>query len=302
MAAARTEALHSLSVGLDVRSGTEILGCLLQGQRDALGAIDGALPDIEKAAAEMADAIQRGGRLVYAAAGSSALMSLADAAELGGTFGLAPSQVRIFMAGGLPVDAHLPGDVEDDQAEAKAAADTVSSADVVIAVTASGTTAYPMTFARVARSHGARVICIANNEGAAIFEHADVSICLPTPPEVIAGSTRLGAGTAQKVVLNLMSTLMGIRLGHVHDGQMVNLIADNAKLRARARGIVSAISGVAESEAARCLEIAEGAVKPAIILAAGARGLDQATEILHRSKGNLRAAIESMRAKADKQN
>jgi N-acetylmuramic acid 6-phosphate etherase len=163
----------------------------------------------------------------------------------------------------------------------------------VIAVTASGATPYAVAFAQTARAKGAQVVAIANNAGGAIFAHADVAIALETPPEVIAGSTRMGAGTAQKAALNMISTLAGIRLGQVHDGMMVGVVADNAKLRARAAGMVARIAGVPETPARAALEQAKGAVKVAVLLARG-RDMDRATSLLNDTDQNLRAALARM--------
>ena len=148
---------------------------------------------------------------------------------------------------------------------------------MVIAVSASGSTPYAMEVARIARTRGAAVVCIANNRGAAIFALADIAICLETPPEVLAGSTRMGAGSAQKAALNMMSTLMGVRLGHVHDGLMVNLVADNEKLRARAVDIVCQITDAPPARAAEAIAQARGAIKPAALLVAGAADIAEAT-------------------------
>jgi N-acetylmuramic acid 6-phosphate etherase len=217
-------------------------------------------------------------------------MANADGMELPGTYGIPPDRILLLMAGGLPADANMPGATEDDAHEARQAADAIREGDAVIAVTASGSTPYPVAVADAARRNGAKVIAIANNPGAPIFDRADVAICLPTPPEVIAGSTRMGAGTAQKVALNLMSTLMGIRLGQVHDGMMVGLVADNAKLRTRAQAMVMEITGVDADAANRALTIAAGAVKPAVLIATGL-GRDDANDLLAASDNNLRAAL-----------
>lgn len=290
MLSRRTETLHPDAAGLDARPDDEILGLMLDGQLAAVAAVRAALPAIGQAAQLMARTLREGGALVYAGAGSSALMALADAAELGGTFGVPQAQVRLLMAGGVPADARMPGDTEDDAGAAEAAAATLGGNDLLIAVTASGSTPYPFGLARLAQARGIAVVAIANNREAALFAHADVAICLPTPPELVAGSTRLGAATAQKVALNLMSTLMGIRLGQVHDGMMVGLIADNDKLRARAQGIVARIAGVAEAEAGESLARTGGAVKPAVLVA---RGLAPAgaERLLQETEGNLRAAL-----------
>jgi len=294
MAAPLTEAQHAQAIGLDTRPDGDVLLSLLQGQKDALMALDGALPDLAKAAELMQRTIEAGGRLIYAAAGSSGLMALADAAELGGTYGIATEQVGILMAGGLPVDTSMPGASEDDAEDGMRAAQSIFAKDTVIALSASGGTAYPMAVARMAKERGAAVICIANNQGAAMFQHADVAICLATPPEMIAGSTRMGAGTAQKVALNMMSTLMGVRLGHVYDGLMVNLVADNDKLRLRAAAMICQIADVDAARARDCLAFARGSVKLAVLLAEGAGDVAAGELLLKQTNGNLRAALAGL--------
>jgi len=294
MSVATTEQMHDCAPGLDARPSAEVLDVLLAGQLAAVQVVKSALSDIAQGAKAMADAYRAGGTLIYGAAGSSGLMALADAAELAGTYGTDPARVRFHMAGGVPQDTAMPGDTEDDQISAEAAGHAARPGDVAIVLTASGSTPYALTLASTARAAGATTICIANNPGAAIFEHAEIAICLPTPPEVIAGSTRLGAGTAQKVTLNMMSTLMGVHLGGVHDGMMVNVRADNAKLRNRAAGMVARIAGVDEAVAADHLGRAEGAVKPAVLMAKGVATLAAANDLLTESKDQLRTALERL--------
>jgi N-acetylmuramic acid 6-phosphate etherase len=289
-----TERLNPSSIGLDMLEADEILRRLLAGQIDAVRAVEASLSQISEGAELMAAALRGGGRLAYAGAGSSALMANADGMELAGTYGVDPQDVLLHMAGGIPTQADMPGDTEDSEAEGAAAGAGTTARDVVIAVTASGRTPYALAFARAARANGSKIIAIANNRGAAIFALADVAICLPTPPEVIAGSTRMGAGSAQKVALNLMSTLMGIKLGQVHDGMMIGVVADNDKLRARAAGMVATIAGVDEKTAMTCLQAAGGAVKPAVLISCGA-SLGEAHAILTETQGNLRAALARLR-------
>ncbi len=286
----QTEAQSEIANGLDARGDRDILAELLKGQMSALAAVGAAQAQVSAAADVMTQAVAAGARLIYAASGSSGLMALADACELGGTFGIPEHQILVLMSGGLPVDARMPGNTEDDAQAAIIDAKDIDPADVVIAVTASGSTPYAVQIAQIAQSRGAQVVAIANNPDAAIFAHADVAVCAPTPPEVISGSTRLGAGTAQKAVLNMMSTLMGIRLGHVYDGMMVNLVADNDKLRRRAVMMVMKIVGVSEAAAQACLARAGGAVKPAVLLAAG-QSVEQAQALLTETNGNLRACF-----------
>lgn len=291
MTAPRTEALHAMAWGLDQRPAVEIAAVLAEGQIAAAAAVRNALGAIAGGAAAMAATIREGGALHYVAAGSSGLMAAADAQELGGTFAIPAAQVRIHMAGGLPTGGEMPGDVEDDAAGASAALAGLSPRDTVIAVSASGTTPWTLAAVRIARSAGATVVAIANNPGAALLSAADHPILLATPPEVLSGSTRMGAGTAQKIALNMLSTLMAVALGHVHDGMMVNLRADNAKLRARALAIVRAVAGVEQDAAAAALDAAQGAVKPAILIAAKGVSAQRAQKILCETGENLRAAL-----------
>ncbi|WP_120631637.1 N-acetylmuramic acid 6-phosphate etherase [Ruegeria sp. EL01] len=290
----QTEMLGEGVEGLDLRSDADVLACLLDAQKTALSGLDGCLAELSRGASLLAEAIQNGGRIHYVAAGSSGLMGLADGAELPGTYGLSPESISISMAGGIPTGAEMPGHTEDDADAAKAASAGVRSGDAVIAISASGSTPFPLDFVRHARNAGAKIICIANNKSAPLFEQADCAIFLNTPPELIAGSTRMGAATAQKVALNMMSTLMGIRLGHVHDGMMVNVVADNRKLRQRAEGIIKKIAGVSDAEASLALHNAAGNLKQAILLAAGATTVTQAEQMLTRSGGHLRPALEQL--------
>jgi N-acetylmuramic acid 6-phosphate etherase len=215
-------------------------------------------------------------------------MALADCLELMGTFGIPPAQTPMLFAGGAAALLRMVGGVEDDAAQAQrdVAAAGLGAGDVVICVAASGTTPYTLAVAHAARAAGARVIAISNTAGAPLLDLADVAILIDSGPEVIAGSTRLGAATAQKAALNMMSVLVGIRLGAVHDGFMVNLIADNIKLVDRAARIVARIAGTAEDVARAALHATEGAVKPAILVARG-QSADAAVAALSASGGKL---------------
>ncbi|WP_085867021.1 N-acetylmuramic acid 6-phosphate etherase [Pseudoruegeria aquimaris] len=291
MAAQTTEKRHAASAGLDQRDPVEAAAFLYRAQAEAAAAATACAPALPPAARAMARTIRGGGTLHYVAAGSSALMALADALELEGTFGIDPAQVRIHMAGGVPQNSSMPGGTEDD-AEAGAAAGALAGpADCVIALAASGRTPYTCAAAETARDRGAAVIAIANNADAPLLALASHPIHLPTPPEPVAGATRMGAGTAQKIALNTLSTLMAIELGHVHDGLMVNVQATNIKLRARAEGIVAAAAQVSPEAARAALTAAQGAVKPAILIARGANDLADAEARLAAAGGVLRRAF-----------
>ena len=291
MAARGTEALNDKARGLDTMVPADILRLLSSAQQQAASTVDDALEAIAAASEIAADAVSRGKKLIYCGAGSSGLMAMADALELPGTYGIPQSQIVILIAGGLGALTNLAGAPEDDLEQAKDDARQIDAGDCVISVSASGSTPYALALADAAKARGAKIIGIANNAGAKLFEGADVSVLLETPPEMISGSTRMGAGTAQKIALNMLSTLMAIRLGHVHDGYMVNLRADNKKLQNRAARIVSEIAGIEVTAAAPLVDAASGSVKTAILLAAGVENKNSAEAMLRESGQNVRRAL-----------
>ncbi|MBZ9893471.1 MULTISPECIES: N-acetylmuramic acid 6-phosphate etherase [unclassified Mesorhizobium] len=296
MAETRTEALHRNAEGLDIQAPEAILASLADAQVEAAKTVHNAIPSIAKAAEIIAGSLKGGGKLAYAAAGSSGLMALADALELPGTFGIRRDRIAILIAGGDGAFRALAGGPEDDTEEAATAVANagIGKGDCLIAISASGTTPYALRAIEEAARRGAATIGIANNRDSALLRLSGTAILLETPPEVIAGSTRMGAGTAQKIALNMLSTLAAIHLGHVHDGYMVNLMADNSKLRDRAARIVAAISGGSRDDAARLLEKSGGAVKTAILLAAGADSADTAQKILEEAGQKLRPALSAL--------
>lgn len=297
MATGGTEAVNSKARGLDLQPPLVALLILADAQVDAAAVVRDAVPAIAAAAELAADRLASGGRLVYAAAGSSGLMALADGLELPGTFGIARDRIVILIAGGQNALSNLAGAPEDsaEDAVAELSAHELSSRDCLIAVSASGSTPYAVAALEEGRRRGAATIAIANNEGSPLLAGADVAIALPTPPELIAGSTRMGAGTAQKIALNMLSTMIGIHLGHVHDGYMVNLFADNLKLRDRAARIVAAISGSTREAATALLDRSGGSVKAAILLAAGAKDATAANDILSTTGQRIRPALERLK-------
>lgn len=286
-----TEQLHMHALGLDARDLDEVTALLIEAQVVAAGAVQKAAHEIAHGARAMANTVRNGAIIHYVAAGSSGLMAAADALELGGTFSIAASQIKILMAGGIPTGSEMPGETEDDVDAITLALSELDTADIVIAVSASGSTPYTLQAAQVAKAAGATVIGIANNAPSPLLELADIAIALTTPPEVLSGSTRLGAGTAQKIALNSLSTAMAVELGHVHDGMMVNLRADNAKLRNRATEVITRIAAVEPARAHEALREANGEVKLAILMAAQTLSLHEARLRLARADGKLRAAL-----------
>ena len=294
MSRPNTELMHHEAANLDRLSNAEILSILHRSQVDAANAVAAAIDSLAQGAEAMALAVRNGQKLVYAAAGSSGLQGMADGLEITPTFGVPISQIKILRAGGLEDLSRPKGEAEDNVAAAQLDASVIEAGDCVICLAASGSTAYTITILKLAKEKGAVTIGISNNPDTALLSHADIPIHLPTPPEVIAGSTRLGAGTAQKIALNMMSSLMGVRLGHVLDGLMVNVIANNEKLYRRAEEIVMQVTGCGRSTASSNLHKANGAVKEAVLLALGAQSYFDAQNLLERNNQNLRDALAAL--------
>lgn len=288
-----TEDRDSHAMGFDTLPPTRVLEVLATAQIEAARSVEAAIPAIAEASNRVAAALSSGHRLAYVGAGSSGLMALADCLELPGTYGIGLNQAIVVLAGGRNSLVDMLGTGEDD-VEAGAAdleATGIGRGDCIIAVSASGSTPYTLAAARAAKKRGSTVIGIANNAGAPLLRAADVAILLKTPPEVISGSTRMGAGTAQKIALNMLSTLMAVHLGHVLDGHMVNVRADNEKLRVRAARIVTDITGISIDTATGLLRESRGSVKHAILLAAGAGDIEAADAALVEAGQNLRRAM-----------
>jgi N-acetylmuramic acid 6-phosphate etherase len=297
MIARRTEAPHVDAKGLQSQPPAGVLARLLEGQRSAAATVEAAIPALEAASAVAAEVLSGGRRVGYAGAGSSGLMALTDALELAGTFGLPPDRTPVLFAGGAAGLLRLTGAFEDDTAAAVRdfEAAGLAAGDALICVSASGSTPYTIAAAEAARARRIRVIGIANVEGCPLLLLSDVPVLLDTGPELVAGSTRMGAATAQKIALNMISTLTGLHLGHVHDGYMVNVVADNAKLRDRAAQIVAAISGADDTAVCAALQWSGGAVKPAVLVASGARDRAHAEALLAASGGHIGPALATLR-------
>jgi N-acetylmuramic acid 6-phosphate etherase len=292
----KTELHLSELAGLDTWDDELILDALLLGQLRALASVRQAFPAIIAAAAGLTDRLCQGGRLLYAGAGSSIRQGIVDGIELPATFGFALERLHFLVAGGREALFDSRGAAEDDadSAAREVAGLSLGQLDTLIAVAASGTTPYTLAAARAAKSAGALVIAIVNNANSPLGAASHHEILLDSGAEVIAGSTRMGAGSAQKAALNLLSTLTNIRLGAVHDGMMVNIRADNEKLRERARAIVMSISKVDENQARRALNQSGGEVKPAVLLSLGAESIDAARLLLAKTGGNLRLAMKQL--------
>jgi len=289
-----TEQISPRYVELDSWSATEMIAAMYEGQLAAAAAVRAALGAIASAVEDAVPALQRGGRIVYAGAGTSGRIGVQDGAELSPTYDWPTERLVFAMAGGLDALVRSVEGAEDDEtAGARAMTDAkIGSNDVVIGMAASGTTPFTVGALRAANARGAVTIAVANNPDAPLFEVARHRVLVDTGSEVIAGSTRMNAGTAQKIVLNLFSTAVMVKMGRVYRGLMVDVRARNAKLRRRAEVMVSEIIRCPEVDAARYLDQADGDVKTAVLLGLGL-GRSEAAQLLQRHDGNLRAAIKA---------
>jgi N-acetylmuramic acid 6-phosphate etherase len=290
-----TEQINPRFVDLDSWSTSEMIAAMYDGQLAACAAVRPALPAINAAADDAVAALKRGGRLVYVGAGTSGRIAIQDGAELRPTYDWPSDRIVFVMAGGMQAVLQSVERAEDDEEKgAEAIADAeVNEHDVVIAVAASGTTPFTIGALRSAAARGALSIAVANNRGAPLFELARHRILIETGTEVLAGSTRMQAGTAQKIVLNLFSTAVMVKLGRVYRGLMVSMRASNAKLLRRAEIIVSQIVGCAENDAAKFVQRAQGDVKVAVLLGLG-WDQTEAIEALLKHGGNLRSVINEL--------
>ena len=281
--------------GFDSWSNERILFALIAGQRRALDAVERALPSLAQAADGIAQRLRVGGKLIYAGAGTSIRIAVQDGSELPATFGMNEDQIAYLIAGGRSAMFDTVADAEDNAEQGQRDAAICTAKDALIAVAASGRTPYTIAAATAAKRNGCLVVSVVNNASSALGAVADIEVLLDTGPEVISGSTRMGAGTAQKVALNLISTLVNTRLGAVYDGLMVNVETGNSKLVARAAAIVSAITGAPLDDAAKTLAQTRGQVKLAVLLLSGAKDPVVARKVLSDAEGNLRQALARLK-------
>jgi N-acetylmuramic acid 6-phosphate etherase len=277
---------------IDAWSPADALEAMIDGQFGAVAAVRAARLAIEQAAKAMEARLRYRGRLIYVGAGTSGRLAAQDGAELMPTFSWPRERLVLLMAGGTPAFTQSIEGAEDqaDQGIQLVREHNVDSKDVVIAVAASGTTPFTLACLCEAKQLGALTVGIANNRPTPLLRDSDFPIWLDTGSEPIAGSTRLIAGTAQKVALNLLSSLLMILLGRVYGGLMVDMQATNEKLLRRSEDMVMRLAGGTREEARDALGRARGSVKLAILLARGC-DLATATALLDRGGGQLRKAL-----------
>jgi N-acetylmuramic acid 6-phosphate etherase len=263
-----TEAVRPDLRDLDERSTRDLVRLALDEHHAVDAALEQAAPAIEAAVDAVAARMRRGGRLIYLGAGTPGRLGALDAAECPPTYGTDPGLVVAVVAGGAVGVVRSTEQSEDEGAAAVAALEEqkISEVDSVVGITASGRTPYVVEGLRAARAIGALTVSIANNVDAESSSVAEIAIETPTGPELVAGSTRLKAGTAQKIVLNALSTLVMVRLGKTFGNLMVDVAPGNEKLRDRGRRIVEAATGASSAEAPAALEAAGGSVKQAVVM------------------------------------
>lgn len=268
----------------------------LMNQEDALvaSAVGQVIPAIVKAVEGIIERLSGVGRLFYIGTGTSGRLGVLDASECPPTFGVSPDLVQAIIAGGYEACYRAVEASEDDGAAGGRDLDGrgVSKNDAVVGITASGSTPYTVGAVSHARSNGAFTVAVTCVPNSPISRAAEVSIVPVVGPEVVSGSTRLKAGTAQKMVLNLLSTATMIRLGYVTGNRMSNLLTRNSKLRARAVRILAAEADLEENVARAALEAAGGDVRIALVMSKTGCSRRQAEEALAASKGAIRQAIE----------
>jgi len=291
-----TEQRNAASEDIDAKSTLEIIEIINQQDRNVAEAVAQAIPAIAEAVDVITERLGKGGRLIYIGAGTSGRLGVLDAAECGPTFSVAAELVQGVIAGGEAALARATEAGEDDP-EAGAAElrqRGLSESDVVVGIAASGRTPYVLGAMAEARRMAAATIGISCTPDSELSRAVEIPITVLTGPEVIAGSTRMKAGTATKLVLNMLSTAAMIRLGHVYGNLMVNVQPTNHKLMERARRIVSHASGLGVEEAGRVLEEA-GSVRTAIVMALARCSREEAESRLKAAKGKVREALESAR-------
>ena len=287
-----TERLSPRYAEIDSWDPADALEAMIDGQFGAVAAVRAARLALEQAAKAMEARLRYRGRLIYVGAGTSGRLAAQDGAELMPTFSWPRERLVLLMAGGASAFTQSIEGAEDqvDPGIHLVREHDVDSKDVLVAVAASGTTPFTLACLREAKALGALTVGIANNRGTPLLRESDFPIWLDTGPEPIAGSTRLIAGTAQKIALNLLSSLLMILLGRVYGGLMVDVQATNDKLMRRSEDMVMRLAGGTREEARDALGRARGSVKLAVLLSRGC-DLASATALLDRAGGQLRKAL-----------
>lgn len=289
-----TEGRNPETTNLDEMSAQEIVTVMNHNDQKVALAVEKELPQIAKAAEKIARSFKENGRLFYVGAGTSGRLGVLDAAECVPTFGSDPSMVQGLIAGGgKAMTVAVEGAEDDDKLGASDLKDRqLTSKDVVVGIAASGRTPYVVGALDYAKSIGADTIALSCNDGAIISQHADTKIEVVVGPEVLSGSTRLKSGTAQKMVLNMLSTAAMVRIGKTYGNLMVDVKPTNKKLIQRSINIVTEVTGVDEKAALSTLKAADYSVKDAIVMVSNQMDKKAAEQKLIEAGGFVRQAIK----------
>ena len=291
-----TESRNKETMGLDQMTPLEIVTVMNREDGKAVEAVEEVLPQIAQAIAWCTDSLKQKGRIIYIGAGTSGRLGVLDAVECPPTFGVSPDVVVGLMAGGSPAFVKAVEGAEDSQTMGEEDLKEIhlSPADIVIGLAASGRTPYVIYGLRYAKKIGCRTVAVSCNRDSEIGKEADLAIEPVPGPEVLTGSTRLKAGTAQKMVLNMISTGSMVGIGKVYQNLMVDVVQTNMKLITRAENIVMTATGCTREEARDSLEEAEGSVKLAITMILLQCGAKSAKTRLNRAGGYVRNAIQDV--------
>lgn len=288
-----TEQSNPASTDIDLLSGRQIAELMNREDQKVAIAVAAETENIGRAVELIAAAFQKGGRLGYFGAGTSGRIGILDASECPPTFGTAPELVQAFIAGGSRAIRQAVENAEDDAdfARQDIAAFSPTAADIVVGISASGNACYINAVLEQARRRGAQTIAVATNPRAAFRQYADIFICPEVGPEVIAGSSRLKSGTAQKMILNMLTTGAMIRCGKTYKNHMIDVRVTNRKLHDRACRIIGEIAGISPAEAQKYLENSGNNVKLACVMATKNAGAEEAQKLLNRKNGILRRIL-----------
>jgi N-acetylmuramic acid 6-phosphate etherase len=295
-----TEQRNLASKNLDCMTAREIVALINREDRKVAIAVGREIPPIARAVDAIVAGIKKGGRLIYVGAGSSGRMAVLDAAECQPTFGTPPELVQALIAGGGRAITQAVEGAEDDvrRSERELRARKLTRNDVVVGVTASGTTPFVLAALKFARGREATTVAITSNRKMPVARLAKIVVAAEVGPEVLTGSTRMKAGTAQKMVLNMLSTAVMARLGHVYENLMIDVVLTNEKVAKRALRILAEASGKSVSAAEHALRTAGHNMRVALVMLKLGVESREAKRRLAQAKGDLRAALGEMRPKS----
>ena len=290
-----TEQPNAAAKNLDLKSSLEIARIINAEDAKAAGAVKAALPQVARGIDLIAKALKRGGRLIYVGAGTSGRIGALDASECSPTFNTDPRTVQFVIAGGTKA-LHTATEASEDSRELgrrEMAKRKPGKNDVVVGIAASGRTPFTIAAVEYARRHGAKTIAVTGNAGSPLEKAAHLAIVAEVGPEVIAGSSRMKAGSAQKMILNMLSSGAMTRLGYVYGNLMINVHVKNYKLRERGLTILQQAAGISRDAATRALQAAKNDVPAALVMLQANVNRAQAVRALKATQGHVRQAIAS---------